>query len=82
MATDCEKAGEELIAYISDLVKKSKPSSRLGSVQSSVKIKWHHNHIEAYVSRLDKLQGSLSFATTLSLRTRETSSHQEILEHL
>jgi hypothetical protein len=79
---DCERAGEEFILYIDKLMAALKPSSRLGSAQSSVKIKWHHNQIEAYVSRLDRLQGSLSLATVLSLRTRETGSHQEVLDHL
>ncbi|KAK7187201.1 small s protein [Paraphaeosphaeria sporulosa] len=82
VAMDCEKTGEEFVAYIDELITTSKPSSRLGSAQSSFKIKWHHNHIEAYISRLDKLQGSLLLATTLSLRTRETGSHHEVLEHL
>ena len=79
---DCEKAGKEFIVYIDELITTSKPSSRLGSAQSSVKIKWHHNQIEEYISRLDKLQGSLLLATTLSLRTRDTGNHHEILEHL
>ncbi|USP77500.1 hypothetical protein yc1106_04774 [Curvularia clavata] len=82
VATDCEKGGKEFIAYIDDFMKTSKPSSYLRIVQSSVKIKWHHHHIEAYISRVDKLQGSLLLATTLSLRTRGASNHQEILEHL
>lgn len=80
MAIECEKAGEEFIAYIDELTPTSKSSSRLGSAQSSVKIKWHHNRIEEYMSRLDKLQGSLLLATTLSIRTRETGSHREVLE--
>lgn len=79
---DCEKTGEEFISYVDELIATSKPSSRLGRAQSSVKIKWHHNRIEAYVSRLDRLQGSLSLATVLSLRNRETGSHQEVLDHL
>ncbi|KAI5365697.1 hypothetical protein J4E82_011269 [Alternaria postmessia] len=46
-AMDCERAGEEFILYIDKLMAALKPSSRLGSAQSSVKIKWHHNQIEA-----------------------------------
>ena len=79
---DCEKAGEEFISYVDELIATSKPSSRLAIARSSVKIKWNHNRIEAYVSRLDRLQGSLSLATVLSLRTRETGSHHEVLDHL
>ena len=81
-ALDCEKTGEEFISYVDKLIATSRPSSRLGSAQSSVKMKWHHNQIEQYVSRLDRLQGSLSLATVLSLRTRETGNHQEVLDHL
>ena len=65
---DCERAGEEFILYIDKLMAALKPSSRLGSAQSSVKIKWHHNQIEAYVSRLDRLQG-VSFAGNSAFST-------------
>jgi hypothetical protein len=82
VAIDCEKAGKEFVAYIDKLITPSKPSSPLGSAQSSVKIKWHHKQIEAYISKLDKFQGSLLLATVLSLRTSETGSHYEVLEHL
>jgi hypothetical protein len=82
VATDCEKAGEEFIKYIDELITVSKSSSRLKSVQSSIKVKWRYSKIEAYVSRLDKLQGSLSLATVLSLRNREIGNHHEVLEHL
>lgn len=57
-------------------------SSVLASARSSVKIKWHHNRLEEYSGRLEKLQGSLALATTLSLRTRNAGNHNEILEHL
>ena len=82
VATDCEKAGEEFIKYIDELITVSKSSSHLESFQSSIKVKWRHSKIEAYVSRLDKLQGSLSLATVLSLRNREIGNHHEVLEHL
>ncbi|RYN83646.1 hypothetical protein AA0117_g1679 [Alternaria alternata] len=82
VAVDCEKAGEEFIKYINELITASKSSSSLGSVRSSIKIKWRHGEIEAYISKLNKLQGSLWLATVLSLRTRETGNHHEVLEHL
>lgn len=76
-------AGKEFVAYIDDFLVRSKDAtSILGNTRSSIRLQWQHKRIDAYVSRLENFQSSLTLATTLSLRTRAHNNHAEVLHHL
>ncbi len=51
-------------------------------MRASVKFQWHHDRIEAYTSKLEKLQSSLTLATTLALRSRTIGNNKEVISHL
>ncbi|KAI9857130.1 MAG: hypothetical protein M1813_008621 [Trichoglossum hirsutum] len=82
VASDCQNAGTQFLAYLDALIDKSASSNPFRSAKASIKFHWVHHKIEDFASKLDKLRSALTLATTLALRASANDYNDKILAHV
>ncbi|TGO51493.1 hypothetical protein BCON_0160g00180 [Botryotinia convoluta] len=82
LAADCEQAGHEFAVYLSTFSTSRTARNFLHNLKDSIRVRWRHEAIVAFVEKLESFQGALKLATILAFQSNVDDRNQDIVFHM
>ncbi|KAF7936941.1 hypothetical protein BELL_0098g00040 [Botrytis elliptica] len=82
LAADCEQAGHEFAVYLSTFSTSRTARNFLHILKDTIRIRWRHEAIVAFVEKLESFQSALTLAAILAFQSNVDDRNDDIVLHM
>ncbi|TGO81414.1 hypothetical protein BPOR_1165g00010 [Botrytis porri] len=81
LAADCERAGHEFAVCLSTFSTSRTARNFLHNLKDSIRIRWRHEAIVAFVEKLESFRGALTLAAILAFQSNVDDRNENIIPY-